>query len=60
MKGPLITLLTSIVSIIVQSCLLFIVTTELVSLWEASARTLVVLDVDGWKYQFDVKNSHTP
>ena len=29
------------------------VTTKLVSLWEASPRTLDVLDVDGWRYQFD-------
>ena len=28
-------------------------------LYEASARTLVVLDVGGWKYQFYVKNAHT-
>ena len=29
-------------------------------LYEASARTLVVLDVVGWKYQFNVKNTHIP
>ena len=34
-------------------------TTEIVSLGRISARTLVVLDVDGWKYQFHVKNKHT-
>ena len=35
-------------------------TTELVSLfYEASARTLVELDVDEWKYQFNVKNTQT-
>ena len=28
-------------------------------LYEASARTLVELDVDGWKYQFKVKTTHT-
>ena len=34
--------------------------TDLVSLMlsEASARTLVVLGVDGWKYQCDVKQPH--
>ena len=39
------------------------VTTELITLYccriEESARTLVVLDVDGKKKRFDVKNTHT-
>ena len=39
--------------------ILWFVTTELVSLYEAIARTLVVLDVDGWKYQFIVQNTHS-
>ena len=34
-------------------------TTELVSvLYEAWARTLVVLDAEGWKCQCNVKNTH--
>ena len=32
---------------------------ELVSAEEASTRTLIVLDVDGWKHQFNAKNVHT-
>ena len=27
-------------------------------MYEASARALVVLDADGWKYHFNVKNTH--
>ena len=29
------------------------------SMRQESARTRVVLDVDGWKHQFNVKNTHT-
>ena len=35
-----------------------VLTTELVSLKEASGRTLVALGVDGWKYRFNIINTH--